>query len=199
MLDKHWKIRLLSMSFVIWNSDTKEFENIAAAPLTFGDGLIVHLDFGVSVTIVPSFVVRHIRTSVFPTDENIARDNEQQDQACDLQHPVLPFTVPGHLGASICIEYRFANGKGGEVKILGPGINFLGQPNPYFHRKSKDREGLVFVGSVDVSGNGAIFGLNFFQSMFVALHNPLSGDSYVELAPQWEEHRMRYNLVPRGD
>ncbi|TBU40284.1 hypothetical protein BD309DRAFT_356242 [Dichomitus squalens] len=46
MLDKHWKIRLLSMSFVIWNSDTKEFENIAAAPLTFGDGLIVHLDFG---------------------------------------------------------------------------------------------------------------------------------------------------------
>ncbi|KAI0365496.1 hypothetical protein BV20DRAFT_1056365 [Pilatotrama ljubarskyi] len=56
-----------------------------------------------------------------------------------------------------------------------------------------DREGLVYPPPQPAKFN--VFGLPFFQSTYVALHNvPQPGSPYVRVAPQWAHERARFCL-----
>ncbi|PIL28121.1 hypothetical protein GSI_09772 [Ganoderma sinense ZZ0214-1] len=208
--ERHWKVRLLSMTFQHYDVDTqkcRDLDDLDARTITFGDGgLVVHLDCGTSVSFVPPALVRHIRTKLWPTAKNKEIDATQQDSPCDLHSdskPQLAFYVPDN--ECMSISYTFADGRGGKVQATGPSSHFFGEPNPFRANRSrtKDGEGMVFVGPPEVIGAGdseAIFGLNFFQSMYVALHNPDDGAAYVRLAPQWDAQRHLFSPVkPQSD
>lgn len=129
----------------------------ALTKYTLSDGTGVHCLTGTSATLVPPNLVRYIRTKVWPTDKNKEIDARDQDTPCSLEHPKVPFYVP--YGEFMQVTYKFSNGCGGVVKVVGPSTNFFSQINPRDFSRSKDQEGVIFIGHPDVLRGEAIFGL----------------------------------------
>ncbi|PIL28329.1 hypothetical protein GSI_09480 [Ganoderma sinense ZZ0214-1] len=132
---------------------------------------------------------------VWPTDKNKEIDATYQDTPCDLKNPQVPYYVPN--SGWMRVIYKFASGLGKVVEVTGPINHFFGQPNPVTYKHTKDKEGLIFVGDPDILRGDvdAIFGLNFFQSMFVALHKPSASEAppFVTLAPQWDSQVVQFS------
>lgn len=80
------------------------------------------------------------------------------------------------------VTYKFADGRGNMIEVVGPINDFLCQPNPYNHSHTKDKEGLIFIGAPDVIGNEAIFGM-VCQPYMASLANSNVDAQLTELPP----------------
>ncbi|KAI0656403.1 hypothetical protein C8Q70DRAFT_333215 [Cubamyces menziesii] len=154
----------------------------------------VVLDTGCSLSYAPPAFVQALQRDVFPQGKTSPAHTFGQ-------HWQPEYTVPSSvypLNQWVC-EVTFA-GKGGEpVTVALPCDPFLATFDPAW-TPSDHREGLIC--SIPVSRNTSMghenfwrFGLPFFQSSYVALHQPKPPmPPYVRFASQWSGERMKYRL-----
>ncbi|TFY64481.1 hypothetical protein EVJ58_g2604 [Rhodofomes roseus] len=84
----------------------------------------------------------------------------------------------------IQIVYEFEGEGGQPVTIYGPFERFFYQHNVM--ASGNPMEALIY--QQDPSCDYGVFGLNFFQSMYVSVHKALNGCHFVQMAPQWPEN-----------
>ncbi|EIW58020.1 uncharacterized protein TRAVEDRAFT_21449 [Trametes versicolor FP-101664 SS1] len=144
---------------------------------TGGTGVLFILDTGASTTDLPPVAFEHIQKNIFPA-ANVGRTKSS------LRIP------PAYCSDdSVVVDFVFRGENDAPVTVTGPGMPFLCQ--------GPDGKGLLFP----YRGlGGYVLGVNFFHTMFVAMHRPgnsLLHGPYVRLAPQWPQERYRLRLPPR--
>ncbi|KAJ2985788.1 hypothetical protein NUW54_g10031 [Trametes sanguinea] len=202
----HWTIPLIGMKLVrrtgpgayanVWNGD---FSYIIQNQGSSTSYIPVILDTGSSLSYVSPELVNHIRTHLFPCQENRLLGNDSV--------PGVSFIVRDeHWDPSYCMEYHFQGTHGDVVIVHGEADPFLCTHDPTKSGQNF-REGLVCVrdvmlhaGQIGAQPGAWLFGVNFFQTMYVALckpHNMSTGDPYVKLATQWQNDLSSFAL-PRA-
>ncbi|TFY51336.1 hypothetical protein EVJ58_g10623 [Rhodofomes roseus] len=80
----------------------------------------------------------------------------------------------------IQVLYEFEGANGGVVKVYGP------FETCFYQRHNGQNEALIFP--QHPSRMHGVFGLNFFQSMYISLHKSSDGINFVRMAAQWPEN-----------
>ncbi|OJT12156.1 hypothetical protein TRAPUB_11305, partial [Trametes pubescens] len=195
---RDWAVDMLLMAFhqIVWQPDDAgimqrhrvllgrvDFTEREDGELETGvTGTLFILDTGASTTDLPPAAFEHIRTNIFASVD-----------VGSTRLPKFLLRIPPAYCSddSVVVDFVFRGENDAPVTVTGPGMPFLCQ--------SSDGEGLLF--SYDDS-DGYVLGVNFFHTMFVAMHRP--GNSvlhgpYVRLAPQWPHERYRLRLPPKED
>ncbi|TBU27500.1 hypothetical protein BD311DRAFT_760198 [Dichomitus squalens] len=202
-----WTIRLLSMEF--YEQEGTEWKSIEGGKINLEGGLQVILDSGHSVSWVPDEVIRCLREVVFPCAHNDALEERRKDAPVEFsdvaransQTSDYNYSVSGRNPRRTFIKYEFwaGDGKTRGIVVHGPTSEFVWGLKPR-HSDDPVIEGLLFnPPPTSLPPGTAIWGINFFQSMFVALHMPevqSTQKAYVRLAPQWPSERTKYGLPP---
>ncbi|KAJ3017401.1 hypothetical protein NUW54_g592 [Trametes sanguinea] len=128
--------------------------------------LPVCLDTGCSVSYLPHNIVLNIRK---------------------YGAPQLPPEFPNS-GVTVVYDFMGVNGK--VVSVTGSCRPFLTAFNPA--KRGNVRECLIVP--QDSGRSESIFGLNWFNTMFVGMHKGVHGDDYVTLAPQRLSEMSRYTM-----
>ncbi|KAH9831539.1 uncharacterized protein C8Q71DRAFT_290245 [Rhodofomes roseus] len=154
-----------------WEGTTMNFVN-AQRP----SGLRILLDTGSSLSYLPSPYVEDLYVNVYkrtlPDDVRTTRVT-----------PPLPDWVERR---KVQVLYEFEGKRGQSVEVYGPFERFFYQESPTRSGSNRLLEGLILPQDPDV--DFGVFGLNFFQSMYVSLHKAKDGEHFVRMAPQWPEN-----------
>ncbi|EPS95183.1 hypothetical protein FOMPIDRAFT_85316 [Fomitopsis schrenkii] len=189
-----WTVHLLSITFIYEPGGAEQSTTKVLRPPHALDHITVIMDTGASSSWVPYGVISQLR-SIFSSDVN--RELEAQHSGEYSGTPVIG-SAHLHLSGEIADQisankwkmfYEFEGTNGKRIKIRGPPSPFICDASSD-SGKNKPADGLLFAlpdSSQPGSENSglAIFGLNFFQSMVVAMHRPNSARPFLQLAPQW--------------
>ncbi|KAH9830272.1 uncharacterized protein C8Q71DRAFT_786505 [Rhodofomes roseus] len=185
---RDWSVYLRSMRFMPMVDLESPRPRLTTAPeylqakLDFVDtrrprGLCVILDTGASVTRLPPPFFQKLYHGLFRFKQNDpVGPNDAEPEAW-----VLPAWVKDK---RIQIVYEFEGEGGQPVTIYGPFERFFYQHNVM--ASGNPMEALIY--QQDPSCDYGVFGLNFFQSMYVSVHKALNGCHFVQMAPQWPEN-----------
>ncbi|KAI0370700.1 hypothetical protein BV20DRAFT_966206 [Pilatotrama ljubarskyi] len=154
-----------------------------------GAGLPVILDTGASVSRLPRRILTPIR-------HHVVGDLPLNRSGIGLEpgHPPLKISKEFQARA-VTILYEFRGCDGKPVTVHAPSRPFLSAINP--RGKEQEEEGLIFLQDAHKDDH-AVFGLNWFQTMYVSLHKSKqkAASDFVRLAPQWHSERSLYTLPP---
>ncbi|KAH9859096.1 hypothetical protein C2E23DRAFT_34256 [Lenzites betulinus] len=214
----HWKVKLVGMA-IVKKGANRQAETIPNGNLPISESAHdlsqcnVLLDTGSSLSYVPDRIIAHLR-ALFPCSENTTPSDQVMPAEAAAAttsgtsvttNLTLPFVVPNSVQSSskpLWIEYKFMGMTAGDtVTVYGPVDPFLCCRNPHIP-KQRFKEGLLWPFSTipnrQDSSFDMIFGLNFFHSMFVALHcGTTTTKPYVELDDQVQGSEMNeYKLPP---
>ncbi|KAH9921871.1 uncharacterized protein B0H18DRAFT_532099 [Fomitopsis serialis] len=140
------------------------------------NGLRMLLDTGASVTRLPLPFVQQIN------DKLVRADNMIKPPEAGVK--LNTYRVPQWMGErKIQVAYEFEGENGKTVKIYGPFETFFYQHD--INYIDRPMEGLIFPQRA--SCDHGVFGLNFFQTMYVSLHKATHGVDFVRMAAQWPE------------
>ncbi|KAI0762115.1 hypothetical protein BD413DRAFT_616610 [Trametes elegans] len=183
----HWVLPVLSMSLVTFD-EHGQMVDVPGSDFMTGVLERVVLDTGCSLSYVSEGVIQRIRDH-FPCERNqLSQTGGSNDDG------PLSFVVPDEqYSERLLIRFIFQGRQGKSEQALCPLDPFLCTRSPRSPAQPY-REGLVFANTALPTHTSWIFGLNFFQSMFVALYKPDSPSlPYVRLAPQyrWEMNQFR--------
>ncbi|TBU27506.1 hypothetical protein BD311DRAFT_376620 [Dichomitus squalens] len=149
------------------------------------NGLRVLLDTGASISTLPHHAIQTMHSVLFK--------NEGSVPVAQRGDPNWhTYTVNELLSREGQVRYEFG-GYNGEspVIVLGPmqGFVYLKYPPPTIEQGTRF-EGLIFP-MVPAETDVATLGVNFFQTMYVALTKAKTSLHYVQLAAQWPENWER--------
>ncbi|KAI1792105.1 hypothetical protein LXA43DRAFT_1093922 [Ganoderma leucocontextum] len=172
-----WKAELASIAFGRLNGSQPDFR------FTFPNGPVhVLFDTGSSGSWVPSALVRYLRTTVFPTPENIQIDTQRGDSSSIEDEDRGPeYYIPRDIDTiQWTVKLEFKGTDGSPLVVTCPAYPFLGCEAAGEAVRTVYKEGLLFC--APEKDPRFVLGANFFQSMLVALHAPEYGDPYVRVA-----------------
>ncbi|KAL1939458.1 hypothetical protein VTO73DRAFT_10014 [Trametes versicolor] len=207
-----WVVEMISMLFERYvldeTTNTHSWVVVDNSLFMFGqngrDSIRVVLDTGTSSTWAPPPLIRHFRRNVFGVANvgstigtlNLQLDNAQGDTpvlgevAPSISDTPPPYVCPDPSDLPLWrIKLQFKGEYGRTVDVYAPAFPFLCATNA----SNRASEGLIFASRPDFY----ILGLNFFQSMFVSMHNVSSdrpGRAYVKMAPQWQDEIDNFKL-----
>ncbi|KAI9061773.1 hypothetical protein FKP32DRAFT_925731 [Trametes sanguinea] len=166
----HWCIGLKSMKIIQVLPDGS-IQDLPRGQLLMRDAVPakVLLDTGCSLSYVPSELITHLKTVVFRCPENSAVDAQAH-----LTEPRTAFVIPENQlqNRNLWIELQFVGRDASTVTVHCPIDPFFCTRNPT-KPSATCREGLLWHNDRLVGMKGEIlFGINFFQAMYVALHWP---------------------------
>ncbi|KAH9830256.1 uncharacterized protein C8Q71DRAFT_370573 [Rhodofomes roseus] len=145
-------------------------------------GLRVLLDTGSSVSYLPSPFVEQFCSDVY-------YDGETPVEVLMSEKFPNTYKVPAWVESDerkVEVLYEFEGAGGRSVQVSGPFEKFFYQKNPTRSGPHRPLEGLMFPQRR--SDSHGVFGLNFFQSMYVSLHQAKNGLDFVRMAAQWPEN-----------
>ncbi|KAI0725017.1 hypothetical protein C8Q72DRAFT_946592 [Fomitopsis betulina] len=206
-LNAHWMLRLLSMKFVQRLGDSESDWHDKGIIHFTSPGLEVCLDTGSSVSWVPGYVISALRRDIFPSAANAELERKHRPLSSSTitkPHFVVDQKLQNKIIPQWHVEYEFWMGDGKpSQKICGPFDQFIcDKYGTHTFGESPGKEGiqgLLFEKPTSFphyNDNFAIFGINFFQTMFVAMHKPEAGNPFVRLAPQWTWATDEIQLPP---
>ncbi|OJT12063.1 hypothetical protein TRAPUB_11390, partial [Trametes pubescens] len=172
-----WVVEMISMLFERYildeTDDTHSWVVVDNSLFNFGqdgrDSIRVMLDTGCSSSWGPPALIRHFRRTVFDV---------------------------GNVGPTIgALNLRLDN-KQGDTPALGAVAPSIAEtPPPFVCPDSSDLH--LWRVKLQFKGRGGRAVDNFFQSMFVSMHNVSSdrpGRAYVKMAPQWQDEIDDFKL-----
>ncbi|RPD60704.1 hypothetical protein L227DRAFT_574866 [Lentinus tigrinus ALCF2SS1-6] len=211
--NEHWVVNLLSFRIAYGRNPPPHpdgrpaatiFDDIPGTEFLFNDGSGIHvvLDTGASTSWFPLSFVSHLRTTIFPSEYNLQLEEVWADKIPSFGTPTPPYrllpddTFEGpayHHDPAAIVILKFV-GSEGPVEVHCPIYDFLvGAANPVpRNNTTTERLGLFHAAPPSLKGRG-ILGLNFFQSVYVALHKE-RGQPYVRLANRFSGSKP--NLLP---
>ncbi|KAI0643922.1 hypothetical protein C8Q79DRAFT_1012469 [Trametes meyenii] len=165
--------------------DRKEY-GVRLGPYQLESPVNVLLDTGASVSWMPASMVNYIRRHIYGHKSNIDLADRKGDTGL-LTDPEPPYRVArGTTPDQWRIRFTFKGRNNIPVQVDCPETPFL-----YNNVLPEGLKGRWYDGLVHTSPwQTYILGLNFFQSMFVSMHNqdPANArEAYVRLAPQTPE------------
>ncbi|KAI0672468.1 hypothetical protein C8Q78DRAFT_752940 [Trametes maxima] len=175
-----------SKTFGTWSILDRKEHGVRLGPYKLESPVNVVLDTGTSVSWMPASMVNYIRRHIFGHKSNIDLANTKGNTGL-LTDPEPPYRV----GRSTTpnqwrIRFTFKGRNNVPVEVDCPETPFL-----YNNVLPEGLKGVWYDGLVHTSpSNMYILGLNFFQSMFVSMHNRDPADAkraYIRLAPQTPE------------
>ncbi|KAI0350380.1 hypothetical protein OH77DRAFT_1514381 [Trametes cingulata] len=186
-----WTVALRSLSFCDDSrSDTADgssvFYKLDIGSVNERASLPVVLDAGASISRLP----RRVFTEIV---RNVVGDSSQVTD--DMDHNHRPLNIPRTFRSrKIIIRYEFDGRDGTPVIVEAPATPFIYAANPKIEGL---QEGLIFL-QEKRKDHYAVFGLNWFQTMYVSLHKSKHSPDldFVRLAPQWRDERRLYTLPP---
>ncbi|KAI0654111.1 hypothetical protein C8Q70DRAFT_537632 [Cubamyces menziesii] len=198
-----WKVRLLSIAFEKDRGGSMGWECRDGWEYSFQDdesgeeGIVVHLDTGCSLSWLPAGLTSRIRTEIFVNPNNTQLERLQGKESQFNKPNLQTYTI--YVNPDVWrVKLKFRGiGDSSVVEVLAPIDPFastMDDPNA--------AEGGVRMhrGMLHIAPEKHYFlGLNFFQSMFVAMHNEEPGvpeRAYVRMAPQWPGERKTFQTPP---
>ncbi|KAI0363301.1 hypothetical protein BV20DRAFT_983889 [Pilatotrama ljubarskyi] len=198
-----WDLRLLLMD-IEFPSPNGRWMVLNGGMYTFHDeDGHVYLDTGSSLSWLPADFIVHLRTSAFPYSRNASIQERQGTKSqfdADAPDSFVVISEPEALDEAR-VKLRFC-GRGADI------VHVYAQLQPFVCVRANDEwsmrhqrsmaNGRINQGLLNIApDNCYILGQNFFQSMFVSLHNQISGIlevAYVRMAPQWPKESSKYGL-----
>ncbi|KAJ8474234.1 hypothetical protein ONZ51_g7346 [Trametes cubensis] len=153
-----------------------------------GGSVDVMLDTGCSLSYVPPSLLQHIRLQLFPSESNRIIEAQRGGNLGSLSMTANHFHIPrwAQGPGKLAVLFTFRGWDGKSVKVLGPADPFMFTHHPESPFDAPTYESVL----CPLLPHGhVIFGMTFFQSMFVMMQNrkPDTYDpgAYLRFAAQW--------------
>ncbi|KAI0761614.1 hypothetical protein BD413DRAFT_674381 [Trametes elegans] len=186
---KHmWSATIRKISVFLAGTQSSSSKRLAVYPdddVADSDTIEVILDTGSAVSYVSPEFVEFLQKELFPTPENLGLSTILVEQDRTTNYP--PFMVPMAQFAleKWYLELEFVGTAEESAVVQVPCDPFLATQN-ITRPHENTREGLIYSKPGYEDANLYwVLGVPFFQSVYVALHNPGPEKPYIQLAPQW--------------
>ncbi|KAI0365480.1 hypothetical protein BV20DRAFT_1056352 [Pilatotrama ljubarskyi] len=193
-----WCIRVKSVSLQQYSVPLGKYVVVATYDVPF----LALLDSGTSVSYVPRELIESILVPLIgPNAASSTRSVHFAPRKASFKVP--PHVNSRHFRLELVIEGRGISGPQ-DASVPVPVDPFVytrrpGRGPDWYTDSGYEREGLLWSNRTGAPFH--VFGLNFFQAMFVALHKPdprvpRQIPPYIRLAPQWPHERASFTLPP---